>query len=122
MKRFAPPLAALILAALPVPAPAQDAGADVEEGFSLVEEGARIILRSMLEELAPRLDGLKEDLGQMVEEMRPALDELARMIGDIRNYHAPEMLPNGDIILRRKTPQEVLPGPEPDPETGEIEI
>jgi hypothetical protein len=31
------------------------------------------------------------------------------MIGDVRNYHAPEMLPNGDIIIRRRVP---APAPE----------
>jgi hypothetical protein len=30
------------------------------------------------------------------------------MIGDLRNYHPPEKLPNGDIIIRRKTPAEIL--------------
>jgi len=38
------------------------------------------------------------------------------MIGDIDAYHPPEMLPNGDIILRRKTPLER--GPELGPESG----
>jgi hypothetical protein len=46
------------------------------------------------------------------------LRELSAMIGDIGNYHAPEMMPNGDIIIRRK-----LPGEERTPDPGEeIEI
>ena len=38
-------------------------------------------------------------------------------VGDLSAYHAPEVLPNGDIIIRRKTPQETEPLPE-----GEIEL
>jgi hypothetical protein len=37
------------------------------------------------------------------------------MIGDVRNYHAPEMLPNGDIIIRRRVPVA-------DPPDDEVEI
>ncbi len=40
------------------------------------------------------------------------------MIGDVSNYEAQEMLPNGDIIIRRKRP-EGLPTPGPN---GEIEL
>jgi hypothetical protein len=29
------------------------------------------------------------------------------MMGNIDEYHAPERLPNGDIILRHKTPAEL---------------
>ena len=48
----------------------------------------------------------------LIEELGPVLRDLAAMMGDIRNYHAPEMLPNGDIIIRRKTPDEqALPEP-----------
>ena len=39
-------------------------------------------------------------------------------IDDIRNYHPPEVLPNGDIIIRRKTPAE-LAAP---PAEGEIDL
>ena len=42
--------------------------------------------------------------------------EIMAMIDDLANYHAPERLPNGDIILRRKTPAELkleaLDGPQ----------
>ena len=51
-----------------------------------------------------------------LKEAQPKLMEILGMMDDLKNYHAPEKLPNGDIILRRKTPAELkleaLPGAE----------
>ncbi len=116
MKRIASALAVLTIAA--APALAEDAGPSAEEGFSLLEEGAKIILRSLMDEVEPALKDMQEGFGEAMDEMGPALGKLAEMIGDIRNYQPPEMLPNGDIIIRRKVPLDVpAPGP-----NGEIEI
>lgn len=90
------------------------AGGEVEDGFSLIEEGTKLILRGLLDRVEPTLKDMGEDLDQLMAEMEPALRELAGLIGDIRNYHPPEMLPNGDIILRRKVPLE----PDAAPEAG----
>ena len=76
--------------------------AEVDEGVDLMEEGAKLLLRGLLSEMEPALD----EMGKAMEEMAPAIRELVEMMGDIRNYHAPELLPNGDIIIRRKTPTE----------------
>jgi hypothetical protein len=118
---------------LPTPQPAPEtapeaeaepeAGAEppggVQEGFSLLEEGTKLILRGLMNEMEPALRDMGEDLESALTEMQPAMRELARLIGDIRNYHPPEMLPNGDIILRRKVP----PDPrEPAPEGGPIDL
>ncbi|MFZ1725075.1 MAG: hypothetical protein WBO29_01245 [Albidovulum sp.] len=100
------------------PAHAQSEGGSVDEGFSLLEEGAKIIMRSMLDEMEPALKDLKSDFGDALAGMGPVLRDLAGQIGDIRNYHPPVKMPNGDIIIRRKTPQEMA---EPVP-GGEIEI
>lgn len=103
-------LAALTIAASPVCA--QEAKPSTEEGFSLLEEGAKIILRSLMDEVEPALKDMHKQFGEAVGEMGPALQKLAEMIGDVRNYEPPEMLPNGDIIIRRKTPDEqALPEP-----------
>ena len=44
--------------------------------------------------------------------------QLLALIDDLRNYHAPEKLENGDILIRRKTPAELqlegLEGPATD--------
>ena len=111
MKQIAITLTALMLST--APAMAQEAGEDsVEEGFSLLEEGAKIIMRSMIDEVEPALKELQFGFGEVLGEMEPMLRDLAAMIGDIKNYHAPEVLPNGDIIIRRKSPAEIAM-PEP---------
>ena len=97
-----------VLALLVAPALAEDESASVDEGFSLLREGARILMESMLKEMEPAMRDMQEDFGAALREMEPALRELGGMIGDLRNYHPPEKLPNGDIIIRRKTPAEIL--------------
>ena len=96
--------------------PAPDPNA--EEGLSLMERGAQILLRSMIDSMQPQLNQMGDDMATALTEMQPALRELARLIGDIRNYEAPEVLPNGDIIIRRKRPVPPVP---PGSET-EIEL
>lgn len=83
----------------PVPPP------EAEDGFDLMEEGAKLLLRGLLSEVEPAM----RDMEKAITEMEPALRQLMEMVGDIRNYHPPEMLPNGDIIIRRKTPLEAAP-------------
>ena len=97
-----------VLALLVAPALAEDESASVDEGFSLLREGARILMESMLKEMEPAMRDMQEDFGAVLREMEPALRDLGGMIGDLRNYHPPEKLPNGDIIIRRKTPAEIL--------------
>lgn len=111
MNRIAITLTSIFLAT--APAMAQDVGEDgVEEGFSLLEEGAKIIMRSMLDEVEPALKDLQFEFGEVLGEMEPMLRSLSAMIGDVKNYHAPEILPNGDIIIRRKSPSELaMPAP-----------
>ena len=42
----------------------------------------------------------------LIDEMEPAVNGLEGFLEDLNSYHAPEVLPNGDIIIRRKTPEE----------------
>ena len=105
----------LILAlAAPLPALAQEApNGDVEGGMSLLEQGAQMLLRGMLSEMEPTL----KDMADALKDAEPMLRDMLAMMDDLTNYHPPEMLPNGDIILRRKTPAEMTPAPD-----GEIEL
>jgi len=105
------------------PAPAED------DGFSLMEEGAKLLLRGLMSEMEPALD----EMGKALDEVGPALQEfgteigprlrqLVAMIDDFKNYDAPVMLPNGDIIIRRNAPllpvdPDLIPGPD-----GRIEL
>lgn len=109
------------LAALPLraqdlaPPPLPEAPAD--EGSGLIEDGARTLLRGLMEELDPAI----RDLGAVVTEYEPMLRELAALVENIDDYQMPEMLENGDILIRRK-PDAPAAEPQPDPETGEVEL
>lgn len=118
-------LTAALIIPLSMPAVAQDAETqDLEDGFNLMEEGAKLLFRGLMQEIEPAMDDLKElaeeiepGLRQFALEMGPKMAELLEKIDDFSNYEQPEFLPNGDIIIRRK------PDAEPfDPTQGDIEI
>lgn len=109
MKRIGSIVAVLLVSVSP--AYAQD---EEEGGFSLMERGAQMFLEGIMREMEPTLNDLQgwaEDmepaLRGFMREMGPAFAELLSEIEDLSNYHAPEILPNGDIILRKKTPEEI---------------
>lgn len=92
---------------MPLPAMAQDEG-EIEEGFSLMEEGARLLFRGILSEMGPAMEDfsamaaeLEPALEMLASEMGPALLELMQTLDSVRFYEPPEVLPNGDIIIRR---------------------
>jgi hypothetical protein len=88
------------------PAVAQDAApADVDKGVSLLQEGAKLLLKGLMSNVEPAM----QDMGRAITELQPALKDLLAMMGDVSKYHAPEMLENGDIIIRHKTPAELAP-------------
>ena len=84
---------------LAAPAAANDDTSDMEEGLGLLGEGMQLLLRGLADEL------------------EPALRNFSDQMEGLNRYHPPEVLPNGDIIIRRKTPGELAP-----PEGDEIEI
>jgi hypothetical protein len=89
----------LALALAPLPALAQESPApEAEEGPSLMERGLALFFEGFRQELEPALEGM----GDALTELQPALDSMMGMIDDITNYSMPEMLENGDIIMRRK--------------------
>ena len=63
---------------------------------------------------------LDETLRRMMDELKPALKQMFEMIesfegvDDLRHYQMPEVLPNGDIIIRRRldAPDYSPPAPE----------
>ena len=118
MTRIPLALAAALLAA---PAAAQ-------EEPSLLEEGADLMLRGLIQEVAPPLQelaGIGQDLlptfQLLAEEMGPALADVLGRIDSIAYYEPPVILPNGDIVLRRSAdaPPWVPPPPEPEEPEGE---
>ncbi|MEL6914242.1 MAG: hypothetical protein AAFP13_07050 [Pseudomonadota bacterium] len=101
---------ALLLAALALPAAAHAQEAEEEErGLGLMERGAQLFFEGLMDEMEPAIEGfegLARDIGpamrDMLEQMGPAFAELMDSIDDLSNYEPPAMLPNGDIIIRRK--------------------
>lgn len=102
----------LILLLLPAPALAQTPPSDADKGLSLMQQGAELLFNHMMGQVEPSL----QDMAQALKEAQPKLMAILGLMDDLANYHGPEKLPNGDIILRRKTPEELkldaLPGAE----------
>ena len=73
--------------------------AEEDQGRDLMAEALRLFMRGLLEEMEPAVDGLEG------------------LLDDLSAYHAPEVLPNGDIIIRRKEPLKPEIG-----EDGEVEL
>lgn len=83
--------------------------AEEDRGLSLMERGAQLFMEGILKEMEPAIDefsGLAEQMGpalkNFADEMGPKLADLLDQVEDWSVYQAPEILPNGDIIIRRK--------------------
>ncbi len=94
-------------------------------GKSLMERGAELFLEGLRQEMEPTLEdlrGLADQLGpalqSFMQEMGPALADLAAQVQDWSVYETPEMLPNGDIIIRRK-PKDQTEEPVPQEEESD---
>jgi hypothetical protein len=67
----------------------------------------------------PLSEQLDEAFRGLMEQMKPALDEFLETlevlegIDSIEHYQRPEILPNGDIIIRRREDAPPLPRPLP---------
>lgn len=112
-----------ILFALALMAPLASPVAAEDDGLTLMERGAQLFLEGILKEVEPAmkdLQGLAEEmepaLKGFVDSMGPALADLLSKVEDWSAYHPPEILPNGDIILRKRLPGEAAP------DTDDIEL
>ena len=63
-------------------------------------------------------EALKLFMRGLMAEMEPAMEGMEGLLEDLSAYHPPEILPNGDIIIRRKIPVDRSP----DEESGEIDL
>lgn len=122
----------------PPPAPEEvpgEAPGDMREGMGLVEEGLMLFFRGLVQEMEPALEDMAREMEpalkgfaeemepamrRFVEEMGPRLSQLAELMGEMDDYHPPEKLPNGDIILRRKAPGETEPERRDRPPPGRL--
>lgn len=99
------------------------AAAQEPQGKSLMEQGAELFFEGLRQELEPALEDLRELADQFgpamqsfLQEMGPALADLAAQVQDWSAYEAPEMLPNGDIIIRKKPEPPMPENPTPEAE------
>ncbi|MEM0978375.1 MAG: hypothetical protein AAGJ34_12635 [Pseudomonadota bacterium] len=69
------------------------------------------------DDLIQEMEQLAEEAAPLMQDwmawITPQLEALGDRIGDLSQYEAPEVLPNGDIIIRKKL------GP---PEEGQIDL
>lgn len=83
--------AAPALAQDQVPPGAAPEANDLSRGADMLSQGMGLILRGLMDELDPVAEGWVK---------------LLEMLDDFTAYEMPEMLPNGDILIRRKVPLE----------------
>lgn len=91
MKQLAYAIA--VIAAAPMAAQDGPEGG-TSEGFDLLREGSRMLLEQLFKELGPKLE------------------DLEGFSFEFEGYEMPEVLPNGDIIIRRKPDQRGKDSPE----------
>lgn len=120
MKQILIPVFAAALAASPVQA--DDAPKGEGDAQSLMEQGIELFWEGLRQEMEPALEdlqGLAETIGPSMQEfwaeMGPALADIASQVEDWSVYEMPEILPNGDIIIRRKPEEKAAPQEETPP-------
>lgn len=108
---------AILTLIMALPLAAQENDIDDEKG--LMQRGFEMLLDGIQQEMAPTLDEMSDLLGEIgpslqsfLQEMGPALVELADEVSDWSAYELPEILPNGDILIRRKPVPEDAPVPD----------
>lgn len=98
---------------------------DQNDENSLMKRGMELFFDGLREEMAPAIDdlrGMAEQFGpamaQFWSEMGPAFTEILDEVKDWSKYHAPEILPNGDIIIRKRVAPDAAPAPKVTPDTA----
>lgn len=93
------------------------------EGKDLMERGMELLFEGLREEMSPALQQMRklaDDYGpalfSFLDEMGPAFGKMLEDVKDWTAYHPPEILPNGDIIIRKRI------RPEPEPEAKPVPV
>ena len=100
-------LAGPVQAQDPLPETETTPEADLRRGLELLGEGAREMFEGLMDEMRPLLE----------DEVVPMLERLGALIDDLSHYEMPELLPNGDILIRRAPDAPPLQDP-PQPGIG----
>lgn len=106
---FIAPTLAMMLA-LSQPAAAQDTAPAPEQG--LIDWAMSWVFGSVQQELEPALGDMRALMDQFGPAIAPAMERMMALVDDMTHYDMPEMLENGDIIIRRKPDAPVVVPPE----------
>ncbi len=63
------------------------------------------LMQKFLDRFAPQMEQLNDGLTAM----EPELQEFMGKMRDMVQFHPPEVLPNGDILIRRRQPSDPVP-------------
>jgi hypothetical protein len=86
----------------PPPPEAMPEGRPLMPFMELFTERSEEMMRQFLEDIGPEME-------QLMDGLLPELQRLADVLGGFVHYEMPEILPNGDIIIRRKPDAPPLP-------------
>lgn len=101
-----------LMLSLAAPVAAQEPGSDLHERLERFSETAREMFEDLLGEMRPLLE----------EEVVPLLERLGALVDDLSHYDMPELLPNGDILIRRAPDAPPLQDPQPGIGKDDVEI
>lgn len=107
MRHLAFPL--ILITALAHPVAAQDNDRNPFSGLDNFFDGLRGDMDDTLRDLRRWAELWGPSFESFLQEMGPALADMMDEVQDWSRYEQPEILPNGDIIIRRKPDQEDLP-------------
>ena len=124
MTRFMPLIA--LCTVLPLAAHAQEESQ--ERGLGLMERGAQMFMDGIMDEMGPVAEGFEGYRGHAPRAARFRAGDGAEAYGafgrgrGLSAYQAPEMQPNGDIIIRRKPDHPMVPPETPTEPAPQIEL
>ncbi|MBJ6370231.1 hypothetical protein [Sedimentitalea arenosa] len=105
------------------------AAQEKSEGETLMERGLELFFEGLRDQMSPALESMRElaeeygpALSSFLEEMGPAFGRMLDQVQDWSAYEPPEILPNGDIIIRKKPQPETPVEPEDPPPAGQTDI
>ncbi|WP_168161499.1 hypothetical protein [Oceanicola sp. S124] len=95
----------------------------MREGLRLLFEGLSGGLDETIDQMGEAAEEAAPKLRDFVARMGPALVEALGKVGDLSNYEAPVVLPNGDILIKRKdeAPDYLPPVPGENPD-GSVDL
>ena len=95
-------LAALLVLAPPALAQSDGDSRPLMPFLDEWSERTEDMMRELMDEIGPEME-------RMMTDIVPQLQELSELLGGMVHYEMPEILPNGDIIIRRKQDAPPLP-------------